>query len=166
MEIKNFFATKTFTKVLYGIGALIICLLIFQAGVMVGFRKAEFYGGFGEKYRETFGEPRGGMGMMGGFLGNTGYPNAHGAVGKIIKINLPTLVTIGPDNVEKVVLLTDDTLIRRFRDTLQPADLKIDDDIVVIGSPNSSSQIEAKLIRLLPPMMAPLQDSASTTPKK
>jgi hypothetical protein len=162
MEQKNFFQSKIFTKILYVVGILIIALIIFQAGMFVGFRKAEFSGKFGNNYRETFGGPRGGfgIGMMQGFFGDENFPSAHGAVGKIIKINLPTLVVIGPDNVEKVVLIKDDTQIVEFRQQIKPADLKLDDYIVVIGTPNNSSQIEAKLIRIMP---APNQMMQATT---
>ena len=161
MEQKNFLQSKIFARILYGIGIVIVALLIFQAGMFVGFRKAEFSGRFGDNYRQTFGGPKEpGNGIMGIFFGSSDFPNPHGAVGKIIKITLPTIVTIGPDNVEKIILIKKDTIINRFRETIQPTDLKIDDRIVVIGSPNSSSQIEAKLIRIVP---APMMNYATTT---
>ena len=154
MEQKNFLQSKTFTKILMVVGVLIVALVIFQAGMFVGFKKSEFGGRFGEGYRQTFGGPRGfGMGMMGGFFGDENFPGAHGAVGKIVKISLPTVVTIGPDNIEKVVLIKSDTQIVEFRQQIKSTDLKVDDNVVVIGSPNSSAQIEAKLIRVMPAVM-------------
>ncbi|MCX6712101.1 MAG: hypothetical protein NT041_00225, partial [Candidatus Vogelbacteria bacterium] len=75
----------------------------------------------------------------------------HGAAGKIIKINLPTMVVLGSDNLEKVIKVDDGTLVRSFRDTIKVSDLKVGDAIVAIGGDdNDDSQIEVKLIRLLP----------------
>ncbi|MFA6897827.1 MAG: hypothetical protein WC250_00240, partial [Candidatus Paceibacterota bacterium] len=96
---------------------------------------------FGERGGRSFGMPM----MRGGFF------EAHGATGKIVSIKLPTLVVASPDSVEKVVLVGDNTEIRRFRDVIKAIDLKVDDVVVVVGSPNDSSQIEARLIRVLPP---------------
>ena len=53
--------------------------------------------------------------------------------------------------MEKIILVSDATIIKRFQDTIKLADLKVDDYIVVIGEPNNAGQIEAKLIRLMPP---------------
>ncbi len=145
--IKKQLESKTFRKVLYVVGSLIVALIIFQAGVFVGFHKALFSGRLGDNYRETFG---GRGGVVFGMMRDNDYPVANGAVGKILKITLPTLVIMGPDNIEKIILLKEDTLIREFREPIKPTDLKINDQIVVIGSPNASSQIEAKLIRLVP----------------
>lgn len=165
--IKEKLKSKTFKKVLLGIGILIVALVIFQAGMFVGFHKASFSYGWGDNYRKTFEGPRGefGGGMMGGFSRNN-LPGAYGAVGKIIKVNLPTVVVMGPDNIEKIILIKDDTLIREFRNELKATDLQINDQVVVIGSPNASSQIEAKLIRIMPePMMqgSNFSQNASTT---
>lgn len=160
-KIKDFAHTKTFTGILLAIGALIVILIIFQAGVFVGYKRAQFSGRFGDNYRQAFGESRegNGPGMMGGFFGGN-LLNDHGAVGKIIKVSLPTIVVIGPDNIERVVLIDNNTQIVQFRQQIQPSDLKVDDSIVVIGEPNNSSQIEAKLIRVMPTPM----NFSTTTP--
>ena len=84
-------------------------------------------------------------------FGRENFSDAHGAVGKIIKIDLPTLIITGKDNIEKVILIKDDPKIRRFNEDIKPSDLKVDDFIVVIGTPNNQSQVEAKLIRIMPP---------------
>lgn len=142
--IKNKFQSEKFRKIIYVVGSVIVALVIFQAGVFVGASKASFSNRLGDNYRKTFGERPFGM------MRDSEYPVAHGAVGKIIKINLPTLVIIGSDNIEKIIILNNDTLIREYREALNPTDLKVNDEIVVIGSPDNSSQIEAKLIRLMP----------------
>lgn len=157
--------SNTFKKVLTIVGGIILALIIFQAGMFVGFKKASFSYGWGDNYRRTFGE-HGGFGMgIRGLPPPDNFLSANGAIGKIIKINLPTLVVMGPDNIEKIVLISNDTLIREFRTEIQATDLKVNEEIVAIGSPNSFSQIEAKLIRILPGQPAqqyPLQNSTTT----
>lgn len=155
MDYKKFYQPKAFIikKVLYGIGIIIIALLIFKAGTFVGYRKAAFSYGLGENYYRAFGGHRGGMmdgRNMPGFPNDKDFSNPYGPMGKIIKVEPPTLILEDRDNVEKVVLVKDDTVIRRLRDTIKLTDLKPGDFIVVIGSPNSQGQIEAKLIRIMP----------------
>ncbi len=85
------------------------------------------------------------------------FIGAHGTFGQIIKIDPSTdlgqaavLVIRGKDNVEKIVLIKNDTEIRRFQDVIQIGDLKIDELVTVIGEPNDAGQIIAKFIRILP----------------
>ncbi|MFA6251085.1 MAG: hypothetical protein WC603_00435 [Candidatus Paceibacterota bacterium] len=152
VSLKNIVESKVFSTVMYTLGVLFILVLVFQAGMIAGFRKASFGRNWGDNYAKNFGSPHRGPQMMGGEFGDFGnLPNAHGAIGKIIKVELPLIVVLDDkDNTEKVVLVDDKTEIRKMRDSVAKEDLKIDDHIVVIGTPNSSGQIEAKLIRLLP----------------
>ncbi len=149
MNIKEFSQSKTFKKIIYGIGGVIVALLIFQAGVLVGYHKAGFSYRLGDNYHRTFVGERGEFPMD---IYRGDFTDAHGSVGKIIKIDLPTFVLEGQDGVEKIISIGDDTVIRQFRETIKPADLKINDFVVVIGSPNTQGQIESQLIRLMPSM--------------
>ena len=145
-KIKKIFESKILVGVLYGIGIVVIVLLIFSAGVSVGFRKASFGRAWGDNYERNFG-----MQSMPPFgLGENDFQNAHGALGKIIKIELPTIIVQDQDKTEKVVLIKDDTKIQKMRDNISVDNLKVDDFIVVIGSPNAQGQIEAKFIRIMP----------------
>lgn len=154
--------SATFRKTLYGIGAAITLLVVFQAGMVIGERKAAFSYRFGDNYFRNFGEHENRRGSFG--MGKEGrFPEAHGAVGKILNITPPTLMILGPDNLEKVILINDKTAIRHFRDEAVLTDLRVDDFIVVIGSPNTMSQIEAKLIRILPPPPDLYINTATTT---
>jgi len=160
-KIKKIFESKTLRTVIYTIGTLAVVSLVFQAGMMAGFRKASFGRDWGDNYAMNFGSPYRGTQMMGRDFGDFGnLPNAHGAIGRIIKIELPTIIVLDEkENTEKVVLISDKTEIRKVRDSAIKEDLKIDDHIVVIGSPNSSGQIEAMLIRLLPaPLDLPIKN--------
>ena len=157
---QNAFWAKTLTWIFVGLAGLAIVILIFCIGMFVGEKKAGFSYRWAESYHQNFGGPRG------GFLGDWqklplspgDFTAVHGLFGQIIQVpvadqNGQTILVIkGGDGVEKVVLVNDNTLIKRIRDTVKPADLKVDDYIVVIGEPNDSGQIEAKFIRLMPPL--------------
>jgi len=147
MNKKDFLQSKSFIKILCGIGCVVIAILIFQAGMVVGFKKASFSYKGGENYYRNFG------GQRGGFMNirpRDNFQESHGAIGKIIKIDLPILVMEDTNKTEKFIKINNDTTIRRLRDSLKSSDLKIDDFITVIGSPNDKSEIEAKFIRLMP----------------
>lgn len=150
-KIKKFFESQTLKTVIYTLGVLAIVFFIFQAGMLAGYRKASFGRNWGENYERNFG-PVHRVQMMGGQMGDfRNLPNANGAIGKIIKIELPNLIVLDDkDQTEKIIIVNDDTEIRRMREVLKKEDLKIDEHIIVVGSPNSSGQIEAKLIRLIP----------------
>jgi hypothetical protein len=142
-DIKKVFESKVSFRILGGIGIVIVLLLIFSAGITVGFHKASFGHAWGENYERNFG-------MMPGRPMFDNFPNAGGAIGKIIKIELPTIIVQDKDNTEKVILIKNDTQIQKMKNSITTKDLKIDDFIVVIGVPNGQGQIEAKFIRIMP----------------
>jgi hypothetical protein len=158
-NIKKIVESKSLFRILCGIGIVIVALLIFSAGVTIGFRKASFGHAWGENYERNFG-------MMPNrpMFGNDNFPNANGAIGKIIKIELPTIIVQDKDNIEKVVLIKNDTRIQKMMENIKTSDLLLDDFVVIIGSPNNQGQIEAKFIRVMPlgmpvppPQTVPLQ---------
>lgn len=144
--------SKMLVRLLEIVGIIVIALIIFSAGIVVGFHKANFGRAWGEHYNENFG-----IGHPNGFLGDldkigvlNNFPNAHGAVGKIIKVELPNIIVQDRGNTEKVVAIADDTTIQEGGDIVTSTDLHTDDFVVVIGSPNTEGVIEAKLIRVMP----------------
>ena len=145
-EIKRVFDSETSFRVLLVLGIAIVLLVVFSAGVNVGFRKASFGRAWGDNYERNFGMHFG-RPMM---LERDNFPNAHGATGQILKINLPSIVVQDRDKTEKVVLIKEDTQIHERMESVSPQDLKVDDFVVVIGNPNAQGQIEAKLIRIMP----------------
>ncbi|WP_420266680.1 hypothetical protein [Candidatus Magnetominusculus dajiuhuensis] len=124
-----------------------MALLIFQAGMFVGFKKAGFSYRVGEQYfRQMNGRPNDQfMGMNRG-----DFENSHGAIGKIISISLPSVIISDKDNTEKTILISSSTDIRKFKDSIKPEDLKINDFVTVIGNPNDKAEIEARLVRIMP----------------
>lgn len=151
-KITNTFKSKLFKTITYTLGGLFIVFIIFQAGMIAGFKKVSFGRDWGNNYTENFGSPHRSFRMMGQDFGDFGnMPNAHGAMGRIIKVDLPTIVVFDiKDQTEKSIVVDDKTEIRRMRDIVPSDQLIIDENIIVIGDPNSSGQIEAKLIRFIP----------------
>ena len=73
------------------------------------------------------------------------------------------LAPLSPENTEKVVRIESDTVIRKLRDTIQLSDLQVGDMIVAIGSPGDNGEIDAKLIRDLPPPATAGDGTGTTT---
>jgi hypothetical protein len=140
--------------IIVGLLAIVAIVLVFGLGVFVGEKKAKFSYHWAENYHRMFAGPKA------GFLGNLKMPpfppfdefiEGHGTFGEIIKIEGNNLVVKGRGNVEKVIVVTEKTVIKSGRKDIKFSDLKIGDMIVIIGSPNDKGQIEAKLIRVFPP---------------
>lgn len=157
MDLKNIGESKKFKVVMLLIVALVFTLIIFRAGVLVGYRKAAFSYRFGENYYQSFVGDR--PGPFHAFFGRD-LPGGSGAVGKIVRISLPNLVVVGSDNIEKVVVVDTDVAIRRFRDSISATDLRVGDFVVVLGSPDDKGEVMAKLIRVMP---APGMMASSST---
>jgi len=141
----------TLKWIIIGLAIFVVAVLIFGAGMFVGAMKARFSYRWAENYHRNFGGPQGGfMGNLRMMPPNSEFIESYGTFGQIIKIDGSTLVIKGRNDVERIILTKDDTIIKRGGETIKPADLKIDEYIVVIGEPNDAGQIEAKLIRVLP----------------
>ena len=148
MDLNKLVQNKIFKYALTGIGALIVLLMVLRLGMVVGVRKEGFAHRWSENYHRNFaGGPR--EGFLREF-GRRDFMGSHGTFGTIITMDLPVIIMNSKDGVEKVVVLGNDTVIRRFRNTITASDLTVNDAIVVIGSPNDAGQIEAKLIRVTP----------------
>jgi hypothetical protein len=145
---------KIFKRIIFGVGALIILLLVFQLGIFVGFRKAQFSFRWGDNYHRAFGGPRGGF--LRDFQGND-FINGHGISGTIAKIEENNLVIKGQDGIEKIIMVADSASIKKGKADIKLSDLKIDERIVVIGSPKDDGSIEAKIIRTFNSADAPFR---------
>lgn len=148
-EMKKVFGTKIVKTALLVLGILIIALFVFWSGMMVGFRKAGFNYQLGQNYHELFEGPD--RRLSRDFRGRN-FMDANSAVGSVIKVDTSTLVIKGDDGMEKSILISDKTSIRRFQDAILPSDIKVDEKVVVLGAPSTTGQIEARLIRVMPAM--------------
>jgi len=148
MNTNNILESKLFKAIILSIAVLIILVFVFGLGVFVGTKKADFSFRWADQYHRNFGGPQ--RGFFGDIMGNQ-FTNSNGVFGQILKIDGQILTIKGRGNAEKSILVSDKTSIIRQRDNIKLFDLKTDDIVVVIGEPNDNGQIEAKLIRVLPP---------------
>ena len=149
---KDFLHSKNFKRVLWVVGIAIVASFIFHAGMFVGYHKASFSYRWGDNFHRTFGRPDhhfGNQKSFGADFVRNGFTEGYGVAGKVIRVELPTVIVLGSDGVEKIVRVGDTTAIRHFRDTVKASDLRVDDFVTVIGAPNQASEIEAKFIRVM-----------------
>jgi len=149
-KILQIIKSKTFIAVIAVFFGLALLVGTFTLGVFVGYKKANFSYRWGENYHRNFGGPRDGFfGNIRDF-GGKDFIEGHGIFGQIIKIDGQTIIVKGRDNVERILLVKEDTSIQRFHDAISIGELRADDYIVVLGNPKDSGQIEAKFIRVMP----------------
>jgi len=158
MDINNFLQSKSFKIAVACISVFIALFLVFSLGVYVGTQKANFSFRWAEQYHKNFAGPKNGFFQE--FAGND-FLESNGVFGKIIKVNDGSIIVKGNDDVEKNIIVNEKTTIKNRNQNLEATDLKIDDIVVVIGEPNDAGQIEAQLIRVMPPMP---QDNSANMP--
>lgn len=137
--------------------ALVVLLVVFRFGMVVGERKANFSGRWSENYGRFFGEPRPGFFPAPAEFRDDRFMNPHGSAGTILKIDGDTLIVKGSDNNEKTILISTSTVIRDMDETVAGDSLEVGDSLVVIGSPTPDGTIEARFVRVF-------HDASSTPP--
>jgi hypothetical protein len=151
MELKSFIESRGVGKIVFVISILAIAFAIFQAGIFVGFHKASFLFNYNDNYYRNFGGQNNRPGFGGSFGGRMMMDKGgYGITGKIIKIDSDKIFVLGTDNIEKIITVSSTTKVFERRDEIKLSDLKIDQNIVTIGNPDSMGQINAKLIRIMP----------------
>ena len=161
MDINTVLQSKECKVLVWSLAGLIVVFAIFEAGVIVGIKNGEYAYRWQKHYEQNFGGPRGRVPFDGQrpspmqglrHIAGSTMMAAHGISGTILKIDGQTIVMQGRDEVEKIIQLGTLSLIKRLRDTIQVSDLKVGDTIVVIGNPNDAGQVDAKFIRVMPPV--------------
>ena len=152
MDVQKFFQSQSFAWLLKGLGGLILLLVVFQLGVFVGFRKAGFSYHWAENYHRTFGGPR--SGFLGDWDGRD-FTSGHGLAGTVIKVEGSTIVAKGSDGVEKLIMVSSATTLEQGHQPMLLANVKPDDRIVVLGTPQDDGSIDAKLIRVFGGFFSP-----------
>jgi hypothetical protein len=146
-KLKKFDHTRTVVILL---GTVLIAVVSFAVGMGVGMHKARFSYRWGENYERNFigpPPPPGPMGMFPDF-GGLGFRNGHGLAGSIISINNNNLVIKDRDGKENTVVVSDKTVIKKFRDDIGVGELKQGDQVVVVGNPDENGVINADIIRV------------------
>ena len=75
-------------------------------------------------------------------------PREHGAIGRIQRIDTQTLTLELPNGTIENVLVNQDTRIERSRKRIPLPDLKVNDRVLVIGSPDRQGRIDANWIHV------------------
>ena len=162
--MKELLTSKKYTPIIYTIGLLFVALIIFFAGIFVGYHKAQFSAQFGDRYYSAFGKHMNSPITMMGSPDTDDLVSGHGAAGKVISVNFPNILVSDAAGVEKSILVNNETIIRSARESIASTSVHINDFIVVIGTPNSRGQIDARLIRIMPTNMMSSTTSTSTFP--
>lgn len=154
MDAKKFFESDFYKRLLITVGIIIIIIIAFGAGILVGYRKASFSSDWARNYERNFGGPPRAMMGIQGFPGmmEDSFMNAHGAIGTILNIGNSSIAVNSPDG-EKTITISTSTQIRgneKDGQDLKLSDLKVNDRVLIIGSPDQSGQVEARFIRVLP----------------
>lgn len=142
--MKDILQSKTIRGTLWVVGAIIVLLLVFGLGTLVGYHRAMFASGFGANYYRNFNPaPRG----LAGPEGQMSF-SMHGVAGTVLDVASTTLSVEDQSGNEQSVLVTSGTAIREMSDVIIISNIQAGDTITVIGDPNQSGQIEARFIRV------------------
>lgn len=140
--------SDTFTKILIGVGLAFAALVIFEAGIFVGVRKASMAFHIGENYYYRAVGP--GPGPFGDDPFGEELTNANGAAGKVLSVSLPTFLVEGR-NGERTVIVSATTTIKRLDSATSSSAITPNNFVIVIGEPDASGAIRAAFVRVLPP---------------
>lgn len=87
---------------------------------------------------------------FGDWPGQEGHHGRHGTFGVIDQIEAETLVITDHDNTKRQIIITAETIFKRHREQITPAEVRVGDRIGVIGQPGADEAIEAKVIWVIP----------------
>lgn len=144
---RTFWASPVQRRIAISIIAVVAGLLILRLGMFIGHVQAALSLRAGDNYFRAI-DGRDARNTL--FFVSNDMPSAHGAVGRVLSVSLPTFVVASPDNVEKTVVVSTGTVVRRFRDAIPATDIKPNDFTVVLGNPDGSGRIRAELVRIMP----------------
>jgi hypothetical protein len=144
--MKEFLQSRTVTKIMVFLGIVLAMLIVFQAGVVVGFHRGLFAGKWSQNYYRGL---SGTNSIYSPFMRET--KNPHGVVGEIISMSSSTFLVKGRDSAEEVVNITPTTTIRSLWNKASFDDFHNGTELVVIGEPDDAGEITASFIRILSP---------------
>jgi len=136
-----------FHKIIVALGILFVILVIFGAGVIVGYEKGEFSERWDKNYPEIMSGQR--APMYTNMIRDNSTPVAHGAFGQVIANNFPSIVLKGPQEIEKVVIISSTTIIRYMHQNASSSDIKEGVWVTALGIPDEKGQINASFIRIM-----------------
>ncbi len=160
-NIQSLAKHPTLKKVLILLIIILVAMVIFSAGVAVGFLKGEFSERWDRHYMEVMSGP------VSPFydIGNRA-PSPHGTAGQVMSSAGGQLLVKGQSDTEYVVIVSPQTVIRQIHNQGTTTDIQVGSWITAIGSPDESGRLIATFIRIMPspPQQTVSQSSTTTTP--
>lgn len=143
------------------LGYVLATLLVFKVGEVVGIKKASYSYNMGDHFFRAFRDTD----DESSITRDRDIPGGHDALGRVVRISLPTLTVLDrKDNIEKTITISSTTDIKRAQNDITPSELAVDNEVLVLGTPQADGTIDAKFIRLLP--RAPLKDKVKAKTDK
>jgi hypothetical protein len=151
-EIKNLVISMPGRKIILFVGVVSIGLLIFHAGVVVGYHRSSRGHAAGEYgFRPVPGLAS--VRVPAGFIAGD-----HGAVGVVSNMNGSTFTVRMRDGSTQTVSVNGTTIIRTMRGSASTSAIGDGDEIVVVGAPSDTDDaISADLIRIMQEASHPLR---------
>ncbi len=135
-RFRSFFANKWLRRGLLALSGLFVLTLVFGAGFAAGRWSTSPFSAAGPIFRVTR---------------SIASKSGHGAIGMIQSIDGQKITIQTRDGKLETILVNDDTRFDKNFEKISFSDIKVSDQIVVIGSPNEEGEIKAKLIGLVDP---------------
>lgn len=149
MNIDSILKSKVLHVTLSMLGGFFLLVLVFHAGQIIGFRKAELS-----------------LGLLGG-RGAYGYVdqeflrefvdrevvNSHGVSGVVVSVAEPFFIMQSSSGLEREVSVSGNTIIRRGPSSITLQELRPLNRVVVLGSTEDTGTLEAKFVRILDPIL-------------
>ncbi len=149
MNVDNFLKSKVLHVTLYMLGGLFLLVLVFHAGQIIGFRKAELslgllggrgvYGRMDQQFLHEFAERE--------------IVNSHGVSGVVVSVAEPFFIMQSSSGLEREVSVSGATIIRRGPSSITLQEVQPMNRVVVLGSTEDTGTLEAKFIRILDPIL-------------
>lgn len=146
----NFWPNKKIKWLIFTVLILILLIIFFKLGVYWGYKKNSFSYNWCRGYQRNF-DP--GFYSGGGFnkmrkFDKEPFLRGYGISGKIVLIKDSGFVLEDSDGIEKIILVFENTILKKNGLNIKFSDLKEGDFVVILGKPNQNGEIEAKLIRV------------------
>ena len=142
-------ATRKLLKIL---GVVLAVLIVFSAGMAVGFLKGQFSERWDRNYMNTMGGPRSPFSAFSDT--DDRAPTPHGTAGIVISFSNDQIAVKGPNGTESVIMISPETIIRQMHQLATTTDIKSGSWITAIGHPDESGHLVASFIRIMPAPMS------------
>lgn len=124
-------------------------IFVLGIGIKIGSEKANFSCMWAGNYRNNFAGPRQGVVDNVKDFPAQSFMSGHGVFGKIIETDDDSIVIKTDSDYERLILVDKNTIIKLVQENVSFKDLKVDQNVVIIGGPGSTGEIVAKLIRVI-----------------